>query len=153
MKTILVPVDFSGATQAVIDAAIELRGKTTAKIVILHVIPPPVLTSGYGPMIENVPEVIAATERAAILQVDRIKADLKKRKISVEALHAVGMPASVIVDQAKKRKPAYIVLGSHGHTAVYDLFVGSTTHLVLKNSPSPVVVVPLNSRNQPKQRR
>jgi universal stress protein A len=34
------------------------------------------------------------------------------------------------------------VLGSHGHTAFYDLLVGSTAAGVLKHAPCPVVVVP-----------
>ena len=35
-----------------------------------------------------------------------------------------------LVDQAAKRQASYIVMGSHGHTALYDLVVGSTTPLV-----------------------
>jgi nucleotide-binding universal stress UspA family protein len=33
-------------------------------------------------------------------------------------------------------------MGSHGHTALYDLIAGSTTTRVLKGAPCPVVVVP-----------
>ena len=36
----------------------------------------------------------------------------------------------------------YIVMGSHGHTPLYDLLVGTTTHGVLKNARCPVVIVP-----------
>jgi len=34
------------------------------------------------------------------------------------------------------------VMGSHGHTALYDLLLGSTTHGVLFRAPCPVVIVP-----------
>jgi nucleotide-binding universal stress UspA family protein len=33
-------------------------------------------------------------------------------------------------------------MGSHGHTALYDLLVGSTTHQVLRKAKCPVVIVP-----------
>jgi nucleotide-binding universal stress UspA family protein len=33
-------------------------------------------------------------------------------------------------------------MGSHGHTAFYDLLVGSTTQGVLKKAPCPVLIVP-----------
>lgn len=35
-----------------------------------------------------------------------------------------------------------IVLGSHGHGALYDLLVGSVAEGVLRRAPCPVVVVP-----------
>ncbi len=53
-----------------------------------------------------------------------------------------GFAAGNIVEQASELNAAYVVLGSHGHTAIYDLLVGSTTHAVLKKAPCPVVVVP-----------
>jgi nucleotide-binding universal stress UspA family protein len=34
------------------------------------------------------------------------------------------------------------VMGSHGHTALYDLLVGSTTHGVLMRAICPVVIIP-----------
>jgi Zn-dependent M28 family amino/carboxypeptidase len=43
---------------------------------------------------------------------------------------------------AEKHDADFIVMGSHGHTAFYDLLVGSTTHGVLMRSKCPVVIVP-----------
>jgi len=153
MKTILVPVDFSNATQAVLDAAVALRGSVGGKIVVLHVIPPPVLTSGYGAMLDNVSEIMAANEKSTKVRLLAIKADFKKRRIPTKTVFAFGMPASVILEEAKATEPAYIILGSHGHTAVYDLLVGSTTHVVLKNATCPVVVVPLAKTPKAKKAR
>ena len=47
-----------------------------------------------------------------------------------------------ILAKARSARAAYIVMGSHGHGAIYDLLVGSTTHGVLMNAPCPVLVVP-----------
>ena len=48
----------------------------------------------------------------------------------------------LIVEQAEKSRADYIVMGSHGHTAFYDLLVGSTTHGVLMRAKCPVLIVP-----------
>ena len=53
-----------------------------------------------------------------------------------------GAPVPLILEQAKALAADYIVMGSHGHTAFYDLLVGTTTHGVLKKAPCPVLVVP-----------
>jgi nucleotide-binding universal stress UspA family protein len=37
-------------------------------------------------------------------------------------------------------------MGSHGHGALYHLFVGSVTTAVLKEAPCPVLVVPSDRR-------
>jgi nucleotide-binding universal stress UspA family protein len=47
-----------------------------------------------------------------------------------------------VLAQAKRLKADVIVLGSHGHGAVYNLVVGSTANGVLKHAPCPVLVVP-----------
>jgi nucleotide-binding universal stress UspA family protein len=47
-----------------------------------------------------------------------------------------------ILDQAARVSADYVVMGSHGHTALYDLLVGSTTHGVLLRAPCPVVITP-----------
>jgi nucleotide-binding universal stress UspA family protein len=67
---------------------------------------------------------------------------LKGDFVSVECIQVVGAPVPNILDQAEKYVADYIVMGSHGHTAFYDLLVGSTTHGVLMRAKCPVVIVP-----------
>jgi len=53
-----------------------------------------------------------------------------------------GTPAQLILAQAEVEQADYIIMGSHGHTALYDLLVDSTTHQVLRKAKCPVVIVP-----------
>ena len=48
--------------------------------------------------------------------------------------------AEAILEEARNLSAAFIVIGSHGHGAVYELLAGSTTHGVLHRAPCPVVV-------------
>ncbi len=47
-----------------------------------------------------------------------------------------GAAVSGILETADRLKADYIVMGSHGHTALYDLLVGSTTHACLNVPPA-----------------
>ena len=142
MKTILTPVDFSSATAQVIDAAVDLARAVEGKVILLHSNQPPTVTADYGLAMENVQEIISATEKASARQLEHLLRDLSNRGVDASSASATGPAVSAIVDKANEVNAAYIVMGSHGHTALYDLLVGSTTHGVLKKSTCPVLIVP-----------
>jgi nucleotide-binding universal stress UspA family protein len=142
MKTILTPVDFSAATRGVRATSIELARPAGGKIVLLHSVQPPVMTTDYGLSVELMRETLSLAEAAAKKQLTRMEKFVAAKGVDVASRLTAGFAAGNIVEQARKLGADYIVLGSHGHTAVYDLLVGSTTHAVLKKSPCPVVIVP-----------
>jgi len=53
-----------------------------------------------------------------------------------------GAVAEEILNPADVLKADLIVMGTHGHGAMYNLLVGSTTKGVLKRSARPVLLVP-----------
>jgi nucleotide-binding universal stress UspA family protein len=142
MKTILTPVDFSTASGHVLDAATELARAIDAEIVLLHVVQPPMVTSDYGLAMENVQEILAVSEKTGQRQLDHLTSRLAGDGLRVRSVQVNGAPGPAIVDQARDTAATYIVMGSHGHTALYELLVGSTTHHVLKKAGCPVVIVP-----------
>jgi nucleotide-binding universal stress UspA family protein len=142
MKTLLASVDFSDATRAVIATAVELASAPGARLVIHHSLVPPMVTTEYGIGIEMLQENLALTEKTARHQLQHIEDELTARGLHVSTALTHGAPATDIVNKAAKIHADAIVLGSHGHTAFYDLVVGSTTHSVIKHSTCPVVIVP-----------
>ena len=149
MKTILVPVDFSRVTDAVVNEAAALARALPARVVLLTVIQPPVIISEYGPLLGDVVQITAAGEKHATKQLARLEEQLGAAFVEAEAIQLNGSPIRLIVDQAKKLEADYIVMGSHGHTALYDLLVGSTTHGVLMRAKCPVVIVPSPAMAKP----
>jgi nucleotide-binding universal stress UspA family protein len=142
MKTILAPVDFSGATDAVVVEAIALARALDGRVVLLTVIQPPAITNEYSALMDNLAEIVAAGEKNAAKRLAELESRLQTDKIPVETVQVNGPPIRVIVEQAKKLDADYIVMGSHGHTALYDLLVGSTTHGVLMRAACPVIITP-----------
>ena len=142
MKTILVPVDFSAATRTVVAHAILVAHALPARVVLLNVIQPPVVIAEYGALVENVAQLTEAGEKASARQLARLALRFKRRGIAVSVMRKTGSPVPYIVEVAERVRAAYIVMGSHGHTAFFDLLVGSNTHGVLRRSKCPVLVVP-----------
>jgi nucleotide-binding universal stress UspA family protein len=153
MKTILAPVDFSGVTDAVIAEATALARATEGRVVLLTVIQPPVLAAEYTALMDNIAEIRAAGEKYAEKRLASYEAALLANGVPAETLHLYGSPIPLIVEQATRVEADYIVMGSHGHTALYDLFVGSTTHGVLLRAACPVLIVPIRQKKPAKPRK
>ena len=148
MKTILAPLDFSSVSDAVVAQARELASAINARIVLLAVIQPPAITHEYAAIMDNIAEITAAGEKNAARQLTRHQTQLSGQRVMVETVQLTGSPIPVILEQAVRFHADYIVMGSHGHTALYDLLVGSTTHGVLMRARCPVVIVPSASQQK-----
>ncbi len=142
MKTILAPIDFSSATETVVEEAANLARAMEGKVVLLTVLQPPAITIEYSALVDNLAEIMAAGEKNAARRLAEIESKLKAAQVPVETVQLNGPPIRLIVEQAKELGASYIVMGSHGHTALYDLLVGSTTHGVLMRASCPVVITP-----------
>ncbi|GAB5558915.1 MAG: universal stress protein [Synoicihabitans sp.] len=147
MKKILAPIDFSPATLDVLEATADLAKAIDADVILFHSTQPPVVTSDYGLAMENVREFVELAEKNALKQLDHALEKLSAQGIKAYASSASGSAITAIVDKATEIQASYIVMGSHGHTAIYELLVGSTTHGVLKGAPCPVVIVPANKKD------
>lgn len=53
-----------------------------------------------------------------------------------------GYPFEKIIEVAKELGSDLIVMGSHGHTGIGKIFLGSVTERVIGGAPCPVLVVP-----------
>jgi nucleotide-binding universal stress UspA family protein len=109
-----------------------------------------VLTSDYGLAVENFQEAIAISEKHSAKRLAEITEGIRLRHpgLAAETRQVNGPPVLEILDAAKIFDAAYIVMGSHGHNAFYDLLVGTTTHGVLRKASCPVVIVPPPQRSK-----
>lgn len=153
MKTILAPIDFSRVSDSVVSEATALARALEGHVVLLAVVQPPVVINEYAVMVDHMSEITAAGERNAARQLEKLEEKVKGEFVDVESVQVVGAPVPNILEQADKCHADYIVMGSHGHTAFYDLLVGSTTHGVLMRAKCPVVIVPSAQEKTPGKRK
>ena len=68
--------------------------------------------------------------------------DPDDRPVPGDSIQLIGDPVGVILEQAAQLPADYIVMGSHGHSVLYDCVVGSTAAGVVKRAECPVMLVP-----------
>jgi nucleotide-binding universal stress UspA family protein len=168
MKRILVPIDFSDVTPPVIGLARQLAKAFDAEIHLVHVKELTAAaapgTLGYGlagmselapmsgvpvPGFEPMPEPISEDEGQKS-KLAKWQDEIAQDGIKVSLHEPTGAVAKEILNQADELNADLIVMGTHGHGAMYNLLVGSTTKGVLKHSARPVLLVPglaLSCRN------
>lgn len=150
MKTVLVATDFSRISKRVIDEGVALAQATNARLVLLHVVQlPDVLGSGVRE--SDLPSgFYFGVEKRARARLAKLQKELRERGVAAHAIHQVGPPGQRIVEQAERLEADYIVLGSHGHGAIYELLVGSATSHVLKHASCRVMVISPRVKRMPK---
>ncbi len=142
MKTILTPIDFSPASDQVIAEAVTLARAHSGRVVLVHVTEPTTKLVDYAAIVLAYAQVNEAAVRYSQERLAQIELRVKDQGVEVSSVNVTGTPIPEIIEQAQQHAADYIVMGSHGHTAFYDLLVGSTAHGVLKRSTCPVVIVP-----------
>jgi universal stress protein A len=144
MKTLLVPIDFSAASGSLLQTAISLAQSLGARLVLLHVLQPvaPIGDPMMMPDMAQVASMQKAAEQDARAQLARAVESVAAQGAAVESEFRDGPASAIILERASALPADLVVMGSHGHTALYDLLLGSTSHAVLKKSPCPVVIVP-----------
>lgn len=150
MKTVLVPIDFSRISPRVIDEAIVIARAIDGRLVLLTIVPPPAIVASEFALTDVAPESSLEAERDTAEKLAKLQKKLRDKGVTAHTIHQAGPPGERIVEQAERLDADYIVMGSHGHGAFYDLMVGSTTTRVLKQAACPVVIVPAGVR-KPRQ--
>jgi len=160
MKRILVPIDFSDATLRVIDLAQQLAKALDAEIHLVHV---KELTAaaapgalGYGlagmpelapmsgvpiPVFDPMPQTVPVAEDEQS-KLTHWQDKIAQSGVKVTLHEPTGAVVEEILNEADVVNADLIVMGTHGHGAMYNLLVGGVTKGVLKRSTHPVLLVP-----------
>ena len=137
---ILVPSDFSTTSDKAMIYAAALGVRCSATYRLLHVIePPPYPEFGYA----HIPAKEAGLKSDALT---RLEADGRRQfgalfTSKVEKCVRVGRASFEIVAEARELNCDLIVLGTHGHSALKNLLMGSTAEEVIRHAGSPVLIV------------
>ena len=139
---ILVPTDFSEASQEAVAKGGELANSAGTKLTLLHV-------HGHPP---GAPEAFVPTDKVTSAEdLDRETLEALKRVKSsqlanVESVSLVAVehisPPLAICDYAEKHGIDLIVIGTHGRTGLNRFLIGSVAEKVVRHTRCPVLVIP-----------
>jgi nucleotide-binding universal stress UspA family protein len=142
MKTMLVPVDFSEVTKAVLRAAADWAQVGGYRIHLLHVVPEQGDLIGYETGMQLLPRVALSESPEDAQFMQDCKEELTRHGLEVTTRIMQGSPVVEILDEATAMHADVIVVGSHRHGMLHDLFLGSVSRGVLRRATCPVLVVP-----------
>ena len=135
IRTILHPTDFSPCSDYAFRLACILARDYIARLILVHVKPPPVIVGEVG-VIPADPE---GYDKALMDQLNQLQpADAR---LPVERYLLQGSAADEIVRLAGAKKCDLIVMGTHGRTGLGRLVMGSVAEVVLRKAPCPVLTV------------
>jgi nucleotide-binding universal stress UspA family protein len=140
---ILVAVDLSPASAKVVEAAGGIAKLTGAKVYILHVAEPEPDFVGYDAGPEVVRTQVAEELRREHRGVQALAAKLRAEGMDATALLIRGPTVETTLKEADNLKADLVVVGTHGHGAVYDVLIGSYSAGIIRRSKLPVLVIPI----------
>ncbi|HYO78368.1 MAG TPA: universal stress protein [Thermoanaerobaculia bacterium] len=139
-RRILIPTDFSTASEWVFDDAVRIAGSSSAELVILHVR----RTWASNPDELRFPADPSLYEYAEQQELDRLRDRVRRANASLATRLIVRQAPDAggeICRTAKSENVDLIVIATHGRHHVAHLLVGSTTMTVLKEPPAPVLAI------------
>jgi nucleotide-binding universal stress UspA family protein len=137
---ILVPTDFSEASNAAKLHAIVLAEAFGASLHVLHVVPDP-SALGWGVDTAYLPQALERAETEARERLATLLTPAERDRFQARFVVETGAPAHKILDYADQNGVDLIVMGTHGRGAIERLWVGSVTERVVRRALCPVVSV------------
>jgi nucleotide-binding universal stress UspA family protein len=145
IKKILVPVDFSGTGEKVLEQAALMAKKTNAEITLINVLEGPLGNAGpdlFGISVPNRVKYESAIKEWTQQHLEAFKKKLIKTGAKkIEFIIETGSPYKKILATAEKIKPDIIVMGTHGVSGVKEFVAGSNTFRVVSQAECPVLSI------------
>jgi|SRR5688572_22702685 len=130
---ILVPTDFSAASEAALAHGRGLANHFGAALHLMHV--------GENPFMRAVAMDRRALEEAAVRRLEEHLTDADRRRGSLAIFEQSDEPAPEILRYANAAKIDLIVMGTHGRTGLARMVLGSVAEAVVRTAPCPVLTV------------
>lgn len=140
---ILVPTDFSAASDAALDYARTLAEKFGASLHLLHVVDNAYLTGDiasemYAPALTTLHDAILKDVEGR-LSTRLPDSDRRRFRGTTHAL--IGTGARTIIEYAAANRIDLIVMGTHGRSGLAHLLMGSVAERVVRLASCPVLTV------------
>ena len=141
---ILVPTDFSAASEAALEYGLTMARRFGASLHLLHVVDDPfagAATWGSEVYIASVPAMQETLVAEAARKLSGLLARAEGKGIPARSEVRLGRPAEVIREVANKEACDLIVMATHGRTGMAHVLLGSVAEKIVREAPCPVLTV------------
>lgn len=143
VQSILFPTDFSELSQAAEQSACDLADRFGAELHVLHVLSDVFLTipqTAAALLIS--PDALEGEVAGAEEAIQKVPPSVWASGRKVVRAVRIGSTYGTIVEYALENAIDLIVLGTHGHTGLKHVLLGSVAERVVQHAPCSVLTVP-----------
>ena len=146
-QKILVPLDGSKRAEKILPHVADLAKKYQARVLLLTVNEYRAAFSIEGSFAEFNSEDFEAQMTETKVYLEKLAADLFKKKIACEVHVKSGTAVDAIISTAEKEKADLIAMTSHGRGGLARVFYGSVAAAVLNRVDRPLLIVRSRTEN------
>ncbi len=140
MKRILVPTDFSKHSEYALKVAAQIAKKNDGEIYLIHMLELPTSGNDAISTAHEMPELMLF-KNVAIKKLDDLMNAPYLEGLKVSKIIQFEMAFDGIIKNGESHDVDLIVMGSHGASGFQEMFIGSNTEKVVRNSNVPVLVI------------
>jgi nucleotide-binding universal stress UspA family protein len=144
MKNILVPFDFSTASEQALRFALDIAAQSSGQVIVLHVInltPNYIETLEINPAYVNSMSILAELKQQALADFDELKKKMVTGNVPVRFVAEQGLINQAILKSIHQHDADLVVMATKGASGLRELLVGSNTEKIVRSSPVPVFAV------------
>jgi nucleotide-binding universal stress UspA family protein len=142
LETILVPTDFSEASEAALQYAKGLATAFGSSIHVVHVMEDLLAHAWSAEVyVASMPNLREEIEKEAQDRLTAMLSDDDRTRYKVTSAVVAGNPFLEIIRYAKAHDIDLIVMGTHGRGPIAHMLLGSVAEKVVRKSPCPVLTV------------
>jgi len=139
-KTILVPVDFSEASERALVYALDLAKSTGGTVHVMHAFELPIIGFPDGTLVATA-EMAAKIVDSAQSSLSALVAKYESTSVPLTAALKQADPRAAILAVAKELDAELVVMGTHGRRGLAHALIGSVAESVVRTSTIPVLTL------------
>lgn len=151
-RRILIPTDFSTASQWAFDSAMRIAAANEGEILILHIR----MTWERDPNELRFPADPSLYEYAEKQELEKLREQIRTSGVNVPTrmiVQTAPEPGPAICKAVAAEKVDLVVIATHARHHVAHLLIGSTTMSVIKDPPAPVLAIRYGIKKRDQMRR
>jgi len=142
LKTVLVPTDFSDASESALRYGKAMAEKFGASLHVVHVMEDLLAHAWAAEVyVSSMPQLRDEIEKESRLRLGALLTDGERKAFRAETALLAGNPFLEIIRYAKTHGIDLIVMGTHGRGPIAHMLLGSVAEKVVRKSPCPVLTV------------